>query len=148
MTSLWKNYDAKSSYDEYLTPERKLRKEAKIISSILDRHGKKKLQEIDRNCMSTIDSRGINFKVYSADSEGRTYVRCWINPPEKVWYNSVILENSWNEGECNWFFTHCNGAYNLEEWHELLEQLRPVQNWIYQLKEETSNKRKLCNLLN
>ena len=54
MTSLWKNYDAKSSYDEYLTPERKLRKEAKIISSILDRHGKKKLQEIDRNCMSTI----------------------------------------------------------------------------------------------
>ena len=42
MTSLWKNYDAKSSYDEYLTPERKLRKEAKIISSILDRHGKKK----------------------------------------------------------------------------------------------------------
>ena len=65
MTSLWKNYDAKSSYDEYLTPERKLRREAKIISSILDRHGKKKLQEIDRNCMSTIDSRGINFKVYS-----------------------------------------------------------------------------------
>ena len=37
MTSLWKNYDAKSSYDEYLTPDRKLRKEAKIISSILDK---------------------------------------------------------------------------------------------------------------
>ena len=35
MTSLWKNYDANSSYDEYLTPERKLRKEAKIISNIL-----------------------------------------------------------------------------------------------------------------
>ena len=61
MTSLWKNYDANSSYDEYLTPEKKLRREAKIISSILDKHGKKKLQEIDRNCMSTIDSRGINF---------------------------------------------------------------------------------------
>ena len=69
MTSLWKNYDAKSSYDEYLTSEKKLRREAKIISSILDRHGKKKLQEIDRNCMSTIDSRGINFKVYSADKK-------------------------------------------------------------------------------
>ena len=41
----------------------------KIISNILDRHGKKKLQEIDRNCMSTIDSRGINFKVYSADKK-------------------------------------------------------------------------------
>ena len=34
MTSLWKNYDAKSSYDEYLTPEKKLRKEAKIISAL------------------------------------------------------------------------------------------------------------------
>ena len=33
MTSLWKNYDAKSSYDEYLTPEKKLRKEAKITVS-------------------------------------------------------------------------------------------------------------------
>jgi hypothetical protein len=87
-------------------------------------------------------------KVYSADSQGRTYVRCWINPPAKVWYNSVILENSWREDENNWFFTHCNGAYTLEEWHELLEQLRPVQNWIYQLKEEASNKRKLCNILN
>ena len=42
MTSLWKNYDANSSYDEYLTPEKKLRREAKIISSILDKHGKKK----------------------------------------------------------------------------------------------------------
>ena len=48
---------------------KKLRREAKIISSILDKHGKKKLQEIDRNCMSTIDSRGINFKVYSADKK-------------------------------------------------------------------------------
>ena len=87
-------------------------------------------------------------KVYSADSEGRTYVRCWINPPAKVWYNSVMLENSWREDENNWFFTFCNGAHTLEEWHELLEQLRPVQNWIYQLKEEALNKRKLCNLLN
>ena len=87
-------------------------------------------------------------KVYSTDSEGRTYVRCWINPPAKIWYNSVIVENSWNEGENNWFFTHCNGAYTLEEWHELLEQLRPVEDWLYKVKEEASNKRKLCNLLN
>jgi hypothetical protein len=87
-------------------------------------------------------------KVYSADSEGRTYVRCWINPPAKVWYNSVMLENSWREDENNWFFTSCNGAYTLEEWHELLEHLRPIEDWLYKLKEEASNKRKLCNLLN
>ena len=92
MTSLWKNYDAKSSYDEYLTPERKLRKEAKIISSILDRHGKKKLQEIDRNCMSTIDSRGINFKVYSADKKAAE---------EKKWpldiIPRIVLKSKWNK---------------------------------------------------
>ena len=92
MTSLWKNYDAKSSYDEYLTPERKLRKEAKIISSILDRHGKKKLQEIDRNCMSTIDSRGINFKVYSADKKAAE---------EKKWpldiIPRIVLKTKWNK---------------------------------------------------
>ena len=92
MSSLWKNYDAKSSYDEYLTPERKLRKEAKIISSILDRHGKKKLQEIDRNCMSTIDSRGINFKVYSADKKAAE---------EKKWpldiIPRIVLKTKWNK---------------------------------------------------
>ena len=92
MTSLWKNYDAKSSYDEYLTPERKLRKEAKIISNILDRHGKKKLQEIDRNCMSTIDSRGINFKVYSADKKAAE---------EKKWpldiIPRIIPRTQWNK---------------------------------------------------
>ena len=91
MTNLWKNYDAKSSYDEYLTPEKKLRKEAKIISSILDRHGKKKLQEIDKNCMSTIDSRGINFKVYSADKKAAE---------EKKWpldiIPRIVLKSKWN----------------------------------------------------
>ena len=46
MTSLWKNYDANSSYDEYLTPEKKLRREAKIISSILDKHGKKNFKKL------------------------------------------------------------------------------------------------------
>ena len=92
MTSLWKNYDAKSSYDEYLTSDKKLRREAKIISSILDRHGKKKLQEIDRNCMSTIDSRGINFKVYSADKKAAE---------EKKWpldiIPRIVLKSKWNK---------------------------------------------------
>ena len=92
MTSLWKNYDANSSYDEYLTPEKKLRREAKIISSILDKHGKKKLQEIDRNCMSTIDSRGINFKVYSADKKAAE---------EKKWpldiIPRIVLKSKWNK---------------------------------------------------
>ena len=91
MSSLWKNYDAKSSYDEYLTPERKLRKEAKIISSILDRHGKKKLQEIEKNCQSTISSRGINFRVYAANNRAE----------EKKWpldiIPRIIPKTQWNK---------------------------------------------------
>lgn len=88
-------------------------------------------------------------KVYSTNGDGTTYVRCWINPPAKVWQNSVMLENSWHQDkENNWFLTCCNGAYTLEEWHEMLEQLRPVEDWLYKLKEEASNKRKLCTILN
>ena len=42
VTSFWKNYDAKSAYDGYLTEDNKLRKHARIMSGILERHGKKK----------------------------------------------------------------------------------------------------------
>ena len=46
VSKLWKNYDATSAYDGYFTEDNKLRKHATIISGILERHGKKKLQEI------------------------------------------------------------------------------------------------------
>ena len=68
VTSFWKNYDAKSAYDGYLTEDNKLRKHARIMSGILERHGKKKLQEIEKNCQSTISARGINFRVYAANN--------------------------------------------------------------------------------
>ena len=65
MTSLWKNYDANSSYDEYLTPEKKLRREAKIISSILDKHGKKKLQEIVELGLDAYAFNGLDYSFNS-----------------------------------------------------------------------------------
>ena len=46
--SLWKNYDSKSAYDGYLTEENKIRKHARIMTGILERHGTKKLQEIEK----------------------------------------------------------------------------------------------------
>ena len=52
MSSIWKNYNAKLSYDGYFTDENKLRKHAKIISSILEKYGNKKLQEIEKNCQN------------------------------------------------------------------------------------------------
>ena len=66
--SLWKIYDSKSAYDGYLTKENKIRKHARIMTGILERHGTKKLQEIEKNCQSTISARGINFRVYAANN--------------------------------------------------------------------------------
>ena len=59
VSKLWKNYNSSKAYDGYFTEDNKLRKHAIIISSILERHGKKKLQEIEKNCQSTINARGI-----------------------------------------------------------------------------------------
>ena len=49
-SKLWDNYNATKAYDGYFTSENKLRKHAKIISGILEKYGKKKLQEIEKNC--------------------------------------------------------------------------------------------------
>ena len=50
MGSLWDKYDSDTTYDEYLGEDNKLRKQAKVISNILERIGSKKLQEIEKNC--------------------------------------------------------------------------------------------------
>ena len=91
VTSFWKNYDAKSAYDGYLTEDNKLRKHARIMSGILERHGKKKLQEIEKNCQSTISARGINFRVYAANNRAE----------EKKWpldiIPRIIPKSQWNK---------------------------------------------------
>ena len=61
VSKLWNNYNSKQAYDGYFTKDNKLRKHATIISSILERYGKKKLQEIEKNCQRSKDvaiSRG------------------------------------------------------------------------------------------
>ena len=80
VTQFWKNYDSKSSYDGYISDDSKIRKHAKIISGILERNGKKKLQEIEKNCQSTISARGINFRVYAANNRAE----------EKKWPLDII----------------------------------------------------------
>ena len=71
MASLWEKYNSEATYDEYLNENNKLRKQAKVISSILERIGIKKLQEIEKNCESTISARGINFRVYSSGKKAQ-----------------------------------------------------------------------------
>ena len=42
MSDFWKNYDSKSTFDGYISKEKKLRSHAKIIAGILEKYGKKK----------------------------------------------------------------------------------------------------------
>ena len=91
VSKLWKNYNAKNAYDGYFTKDNKLRKHATIISGILERYGKKKLQEIEKNCQSTISARGINFRVYAANNRAE----------EKKWpldiIPRIIPKKQWNK---------------------------------------------------
>ena len=88
---LWDNYNATKAYDGYFTNENKLRKHAVIISNILERYGKEKLQEIEKNCQSTISARGINFRVYAANNRAE----------EKKWpldiIPRIIPKSQWNK---------------------------------------------------
>ena len=90
-SKLWKDYNAKNAYDGYFTADNKLRKHALIISSILEKYGKKKLQEIEKNCQSTISARGINFRVYAANNRAE----------EKKWpldiIPRIIPKPAWNK---------------------------------------------------
>ena len=91
VNKLWKNYNAKNAYDGYFTEDNKLRKHATIISNILERYGKEKLQEIEKNCQSTISARGINFRVYAANNRAE----------EKKWpldiIPRIIPRTQWNK---------------------------------------------------
>ena len=88
---LWNNYNASKAYDGYFTNENILRKHAVIISSILEKYGKEKLQEIEKNCQSTISARGINFRVYAANNRAE----------EKKWpldiIPRIIPKSQWNK---------------------------------------------------
>ena len=89
MDNLWKKYDSKKTYDEYLNSDHKLRRQAIIISHILERHGIKKLNEIEKNCASTISARGINFRVY--ESGKKLHEKKW--PLDII--PRIILKKDW-----------------------------------------------------
>ncbi len=88
----WKKYPSDKTYDEYVTNDHVLRREAKIISKILNKYSNQQLEEIEKNCQSTISSRGINFKIYSADKKAAE---------EKKWpldiIPRIILKSQWNK---------------------------------------------------
>ena len=76
-------------------------------------------------------SGGVYVKVLHYESDtGCTSLRCWIIPSDG---KKIILENSYTNGEYIWFITYHSGSYTIDKWHKLLEELCPIEDWIYQL---------------
>ena len=76
---------------------------------------------------------GITAKVLYVAENGFPYIRCWIRKYGVHGYSqTLMLENSWHNNQVHWFNTCCSGAFTLDEWHELIEALKPVQHWMEQ----------------
>ena len=77
---------------------------------------------------------GIIAKVLYVTENGFPSIRCWIKEHDHfVGYpQTLMLENSWQDGQVHWFNTCCSGAFTLDKWHEMLEALKPVQRWMEQ----------------
>jgi len=77
---------------------------------------------------------GIIVKVLYITENGFPSIRCWIKEHDHfVGYpQTLMLENSWQDGQVHWFNTCCSGAFTLDKWHEMLEALKPVQRWMEQ----------------
>ena len=65
ISKLWKNYNWSHAYDGYFTKDNKLRKHAAIISSILEKYGKKKLQEIVELGLDAYAFNGLDYSFNS-----------------------------------------------------------------------------------
>ena len=74
VSKLWKNYNSTHAYDGYFTKDNKLRKHATIISSILERYGKKKLQEISANFFCLVRNLAM-LKFHEVNSFGRSALK-------------------------------------------------------------------------
>jgi hypothetical protein len=79
-------------------------------------------------------SGGVYVKVEDYEcNTGTTWLRCWIIPSDG---EKIILENYYKNSEYIWFITHQVGGYTIDKWHKLLEELRPIEDWIYQLRRD------------
>ena len=67
----------------------------------------------------------------NAHHDGKTLLKCWITGQNN---DRIILENMWRD-KCLWFITYHYGGYSIDKWHSLLEELRPIENWCYELQE-------------
>ncbi|MBV12759.1 MAG: hypothetical protein CMC52_01530 [Flavobacteriaceae bacterium] len=89
----WNNYST-TTFDEYVTPQRRLRVHSKKIGTFLKSLSLKELNEINTATKSVIQSMGISFRVFSDDDyEGQD--RAW--PLDFI--PRIIRQKEWSEVE-------------------------------------------------
>ncbi len=89
----WNNYST-TTFDEYVTPQSRLRVHSKKIGTFLESLSSKELNEINTATKSVIQSMGISFRVFSDDDhEGQD--RAW--PLDFI--PRIIRLREWSEVE-------------------------------------------------
>ena len=63
--------------------------------------------------------------------DNRGWVRVWINMLQKRSYTqTAIFENSWRDDLPHWYVTYCTGSFKLDQWHQILDSLSPVEQFL------------------
>tara|TARA_R110000824_G_scaffold263153_1_gene451789 strand:+ start:153 stop:542 length:390 start_codon:yes stop_codon:yes gene_type:complete len=78
---------------------------------------------------------GVIVKVLYLTENGFPSIRCWVSPPNQPshpYRATLMVENSWYNDEVHWFNTCCSGAFALDQWHEIIDALKPVTTWMQQ----------------
>ena len=108
---------------------------------------KVKSQPVDAEIIPTnirkcdFPSGGVYVKVEHHESDtGDTSLRCSIIPSDE---KKIIVENRYLNGEYLWWITHQVGGYTIDKWRNLLEELRPIEDWLYQLRRDAEKKQML-----
>ena len=66
--------------------------------------------------------------------DNRGWVRVWVHIAPKSrksgYAQTAIFENAWRDENPHWFSTYCTGSFTLEQWHQIIESLRPVEEFL------------------
>lgn len=74
--------------------------------------------------------------------DDRAWVRVWVNKFQKGTYTqTAIFENAWQDENPHWYITYCTGSFRLDQWHEIMDSLRPLDDFLLEHYRTTSTAR-------
>ena len=62
--------------------------------------------------------------------------RLWANIHTISYTQTAIFETAWHEDKPCWFTTYCTGSFSLEQWHQIIESIRPVEEFLIRKHED------------